>query len=386
VKITGVRCILVSAPYATPGDAERLLHLKTGYRSAALIEVETDEGISGVGETYAGVYAPEAVAALVAQLVHDLVGQDALDTLAIWQRMRHATYYWGRLGLSQSTIGGIETALWDLKGKALGRPVYELLGGKRHDALLAYASGGNDKPFAELERELRGYLDAGYRAVKIRINNLTLAQIEEKVAFCRQVLGSDVGLAVDAVQGTAARPWSVKTAVAMAKAIEPYDLLWIEEPAEVTNYAGFAEIRRQIATPVAGGESVTSLQEAERYLEAGALDLFQPDAGVIGGIGVFRRVAELCERAFLPVAAHAWASGVGVMANYHAAFASPNCTTIELPSVPNPLRDELLAEPLTLTNGTIAAPTGPGLGVVLPDDLEERYPYRPGSVYRILAN
>jgi L-alanine-DL-glutamate epimerase-like enolase superfamily enzyme len=386
VKITAVRCILVSAPYAAADDAERLLHLKTGFRPASLIEVETDEGISGLGETYAGVYAPAAVAALVAQFAHDLIGERALDTLALWQRLRLASYYWGRVGLSQSVIGGIETALWDLKGKVLGRPVYELLGGKRHDALPAYASGGNDKPFDQLEAELRGYLWDGYRAVKIRINNLTPRQIEEKMAVSRKALGAGVGLAVDAVQGTAARPWSVKTAVAISKLIEPYDVLWIEEPAEVANYAGFAEIRRQIGIPVAGGETVTSLLEAERYLDADAVDLFQPDATMIGGIGMFRRVAELCERRFVPVAAHAWSSGVGIMANYHAAFASPNCAMLELPNVPNPLRDELLTEPLRLSEGKILAPTAPGLGVTLPADLEERYPYRAGTVYRILGN
>jgi L-alanine-DL-glutamate epimerase-like enolase superfamily enzyme len=386
VKITGVRCLLVSAPYATPDDAERLLHLKTGFRPASLIKVEADDGVYGLGETYAGVYAPEAVAALVAQFAHDLVGEDPLDTLALWQRLRLATYYWGRVGLSQSVIGGIETALWDLKGKVLGQPVYELLGGKRHHALPAYASGGNDKPFDQLDQELRGYLQAGYRAVKIRINNLTPPQIAEKVAVSRRALGDGVGLAVDAVQGTAARPWSTKTAVAIARLIEPYDILWLEEPAEVANYAGFAEIRRQVGMPIAGGETVTSLIEAERYLEADALDLFQPDATMIGGIGLFRRVAELCERRFVPVAAHAWSSGVGIMANYHAAFASPNCTMLELPNVPNPLRDALLTEPLRLSDGKVRAPTAPGLGVLLPDDLEERYPYRPGTVYRILGN
>jgi L-alanine-DL-glutamate epimerase-like enolase superfamily enzyme len=107
---------------------------------------------------------------------------------------------------------------------------------------------------------------------------------------------------------------------------------------------------------------------------------------VIGGIGMFRRVAELCERRLVPVAAHAWSSGVGIMANYHAAFASPNCAMLELPNVPNPLRDELLTEPLRLVDGKILTPTAPGLGVTLPDDLEARYPYRPGTVYRVLGN
>jgi L-alanine-DL-glutamate epimerase-like enolase superfamily enzyme len=386
MKITSVRCVLVSGPYAAPGDAERELHLKQGYRPASFIVVETDEGLDGVGETYAGVYAPEAVQALVAQFAHDLLHEDPRDVSAIWERLRLASYYWGRTGLTQSVIGGIEMALWDLKGKLYGQPAYELLGGKVHEAIAVYASGGNDKPFPDLERELRGYVDEGYTAVKIRINNLSAERILEKVAFCREVLGEQIGLAVDAAQGLAKTPWSVKTAIEIARSLEPFNLLWIEEPADVTNYAGFAEIRRQVRTPIAGGETVTSLVEAESYLRAGALDLFQPDAALIGGIGVFRQVAQLCDRQFLPIAVHAWCGGVGLMGNYHAAFACRNCTILELSNVPNPLRDELLVEPLRLQDGKLAAPTAPGLGVMLPPDLEERYPYRPGSVYRIHGN
>lgn len=387
MKITRANCILVSAPYAAPHDAERTFHLKTGFRPTTFIQIETDEGVSGLGETYAGVYAPETARELIAQFAYDLIGQNPLNTLDLWDRIRLSSYYWGRMGISQSVIGGIEMALWDLKGKVLGVPVYELLGGKVHESIPAYASGGNNKPFDELQAEMAEYIQAGYRAVKIRINLLPdVDHIVEKVAFCRKALGDSVGLAVDAAQGLAKNPWSIKTAVVIARRLEPYNLLWIEEPAEVTNYQGFAEIRRQISVPVAGGETVTSLVEAESYLNADSLDLFQPDASLIGGIGVFRRVAQMCERKFIPVAVHAWCGGVGLMGNIHAAFATRNCTMLELSNVPNPLRDELLIEPLRMHEGKVLAPTQPGLGVCLPEGLAEKYPYRPGSVYRILGN
>ncbi len=384
MKITAVRCLLVSAPYATPGDAEREWHLQTGYRPASFIRVETSEGEYGLGETYAGVYAPEAVRELVRQIEPELVGQDALNTLALLDRMRLSCFYWGRMGLSQSVIGGIEMALWDLKGKVLGVPVYDLLGGNVHESLPVYASGGNDKPYDELRAEMKGYVAEGYGAVKIRINNLTEEKIVEKVAMCRDALGPDVGLAVDACQGTVRSPWPTKKAIRIARSLEPYRLLWLEEPAEATNYAGFAEIRHTTVTLVAGGETVTSLTEAEAYLNAGSLDLFQPDASLIGGLNVFRRVAQMCERRGVHIAAHVWCGGIGTMGNYHAAFATPNCLWLELSNVPNPLRDEVLIEPLEIRNGRVYLPRTPGLGVRLPEDLEEKYPYRPGSVYRFV--
>ena len=280
---------------------------------------------------------------------------------------------YGQTGLRQNVISGIEIALWDLKGKALGVPVYQLLGGKAHDELPVYASGGNDQPWDMLREEMQGAVQAGYRAVKIRIGRLSLAQSVEKVAFCREVLGVGIGLGVDA---TCSIP-SPKEAIQIANAIEPYDILFFEEPINRRNYAGMAEIRRQVNMPVAGGEGVTSLDEVQAYLDAGAVDLFQPDAAVAGGIDAFRRVAELCERRFVPVAVHAWASGVAMMANYHVAFATRNCRYLECSIIPNPLRDELLAQPLRIVDGKMQAPPPlPGLGVHLPDHIERVYPYK----------
>ena len=192
------------------------------------------------------------------------VGQPALETRALWERMHLASYYWGRAGLTQGTIGGIEMALWDLKGKALGQPVHQLLGGKVHESLEVYASGGNPKPMADLEAEMRGYVEAGFGTVKIRICDMGRAEMVRVVECCRNALGHGIQLAVDAVQGIAKRPWPVKTAAQVARWIEPYDIRWIEEPIEVTDVAGMAELRKQIAIPLAGGESMTTLARGRK--------------------------------------------------------------------------------------------------------------------------
>ncbi|MDR0353662.1 MAG: mandelate racemase/muconate lactonizing enzyme family protein [Opitutaceae bacterium] len=381
MKITAVKCLLLSAPYAVPGDLEREFCFADGHRTISVIKVETDEGLYGLGETYIGVFAPEATQAIVKQLEIDLIGRDPTDIAGIAGILKLAIYYWGRFGMSASIAGGIEMALWDLKGKALGVPVHQLLGGKVHDHIPAYASGGNNKPFPELKEELLGYQKLGYGAVKIRINYLEPREIVEKVAYSREVLGKDTGLGVDACQGVNPKAWNYKEAISIVRSLEPCNLLFVEEPCEVTDYKGFAKIRAGTDCIIAGGETVSSLPEAENYLDAGALDLFQPDAALIGGISAFRRIAQMCERKFIKIAVHTWAGGVGIMGNYHAAFASPNCTILELPNNPFPLREEFLVKPLTLVNGGIEAPTAPGLGVKLPEDVEKRYPYRPGSFY-----
>ena len=386
MKIKSIRCILLSAPYATPGDDEVRLHLRSGLRSASIIRVQTDSGDFGIGETYAGVYAPEAVKALVEQFEADLVGIDALDVRAAWERIHLASRYWGRFGLSQSVIGGFEMALWDLQGKCQNKPVHTLLGGPCHDAIPVYASGGNTKPEPELREEMAGYRQQGFNTVKIRINNLPeLDQIVKKVAICREALGDDCELAVDAAQGLAKEPWSVEYALMVARAIEPYHILWLEEPAAVNDIRSYATIRAESPIRIAGGETATSVYEANAYIEADALDLFQPDAALIGGIGVLRSVADLCWERSIPIAVHAWSGGIGMMGNYHAAFASPGCKYLEVPSVPNPLREDLLAEPVVIVNGMINAPTAPGLGVKVPDDIESLYPYQRGTHYKVLG-
>ena len=386
VKITSVRCLLLSCPYAVPGDLERELCFADGHRTISVIKVETDAGTYGLGETYTGVFAPEAVRELVAQFEIELLGRDQAEVADLHELLRVACSYWGRFGMSASVVGGIEMALWDLRGKTLGVPVHELIGGRVHDRIPVYASGGNNKPFPELREELETFVRAGYRAVKIRINFLTPEEIVEKVEFCREVLGRSVGLAVDAVQGVARRPWSTADALDVIRSIEPFHPLWIEEPCEVTDYASFAEVRSKTKVTVAGGETVTNWVEARAYVEAGAVDLFQPDAAIIGGLTAFRRVADYCAAHGVDVAVHTWAGGVGIMGNYHAAFASQNCLFLELPSNPYPLREEFQVEPLRIVDGAIVAPTAPGLGVVLPDDVEVRYPYRPGSFYRVLGH
>lgn len=385
MKISSVRCVLLSAPYATEGDAERVRHLASGYRAAALVKIETDESLYGLGEPFAGSFVPLAVREIVTQTAELLVGASPLDVESCMHRLQHAVRYWGRTGLAQGVIGAMEMALFDIKGKATGLPVYELLGGQTAPALRVYASGGSDKSDAELRREMKAYVTAGYSAVKIRIINLTEQQLLTKVALCHEALDGKLGLAVDAVQSNALRPWTLKEAKRYAAMLEPFNLLWLEEPLPPEDLDGLRELRHSTSIPIAGAETATTVLEANRYIRAEALDLLQPDASMIGGLRNFVRTGMLAEAAGMELAVHAWCGGVGHMANYHAAFATRSCRYLEMSTVYNPLREGVLIEPWKLQSGSLALAPSAGLGVQLTSEMEKEFAFREGSHYRYNA-
>lgn len=372
MRITKVETILLSAEPTQPvrwsGGAMSCAH-------ASLVRVHTDEGISGLGETYIGLFHPQVVPGIVASLEPFLLGEDPTRIPALFQKVYSKVLFWGRVGAGISTIGAIEMALWDIAGKALGVPVYKLLGGNAHDRLQLYASGGLDRPLEETEEEMREYRRQGFRAVKIRIGQ-GLEKDVEKVARARSSLGSDVELMLDAVQGHDAEPWTSAEAIRVAHALEEFDIRWLEEPCAADDYAGYARVRKHTKIPISGGESTTSLHEFRSFFEAEALDIAQPDASHAGGIAATRRIAELAHAHHVEVAYHSWGSSVILAANYHLAFTTPNCKTVEYPTWGNPLRDALFSEPLQIEKGYVYPPTAPGLGVDLSEEVRREYAFR----------
>jgi L-alanine-DL-glutamate epimerase-like enolase superfamily enzyme len=167
--------------------------------------------------------------------------------------------------------------------------------------------------------------------------------------------------------------------------LEPFDLLWLEEPLPPADLDGLRALRWSTSIPIATGETATSLEEVHHYLRAESIDILQPDASVIGGMRNFVRAGTLAAASGVDLAVHAWCGGVGHMANYHAAFATPNCKFLELSSVPNPLRDAVLAEPWKLSGGQLSLPPMPGLGVHLTPEIEEEFAFREGTQYRFVT-
>ena len=402
MKITRVRTLLSTAP-------QKDIFMKSRMRrSAAFILIETDTELTGLGETYAGYFVPEMVPGMVEFYEAILVGESPLDIDVLSRRMFLAGKFWSRVGLGSIVLSGIESALWDLKGKAMGVPVYELLGGRCHDTLPCYATGGTSPhDRGELEGKVAQYLSVGFASVKLgaglyRPGHPTLPgrtpqearDIEvSKVEFLRERFGDSFQLNLDAHMdnlGENSHVWSLATAQFVLKALDPYPIGFFEEPLPYTDMRAYAALRTSTTIPVAGGECLTSLEEWRDWLEHKPFALAQLDASYMGGIMNFIKVARLCEMQGVSIATHAWSATPGVAANLHAAFASRNTAVCEMAAcnlsrhelnthIEAPLLTELWIEPPVLENGHIRLADTPGLGVRLPKGFLERHPFEPGS-------
>lgn len=403
MKITSVKTVLCSAP-------QRDIHMSARtMRSAAFIVIETDSGLQGIGETYAGYFVPEQIPETVAFYAPILIGASPLEVDVLYRRMFVAGKFWARVGYGSIVMSGIEMALLDLKGKALGIPVYELLGGRCHDTLPCYASGGpSNWPESELAAKVEQYLSLGFHSVKLGAGRYEkgsdiivpgrtpqeAAEIEvRKAAFLLEKFGSDFRLLLDGHMdnlGEKDHVWDESTATTVLQALEPYPIDFFEEPLPYTDKRAYRSLRKRTSIPVAGGECLTSLEEWRDWLEEEPFDLAQLDASYMGGLMNFIKVAHLCEAAGIPIATHAWSATVGMAGNLHAAFACRNTRIVEMaaynPAEPSrnthldaPLLTDLWVVPPTIENGKIRLADTPGLGIHLPEEFINRFPHQRGT-------
>lgn len=403
MKITGVTTHLMSANWAAV-DAQ-WADTGGGYKSSALVRVETDTGLTGLGEIIIGYFAPEAVPAMVDYYVPHLIGKDPLQTSALWHRMYESSKWWGRSGAAMSVISGLDIALWDLRGKALGVPVHALLGGLMHEQMRVYASiGGIPGDLDEAVREVRRWVDMGFRAVKLgqfghdRFNYDPVegvwidrpptadlaAEAADRFLRLRETFGSDVDFIIHNHMGSQAwpRPMNLNEAVRLLQALEPASLLFAEEPLPYEDVAGYAALRQRTSTPISGGEMLAGLHEFKAFLDAGGLDIVQPDVSFCGGITTTWEVMRLASANFVRTALHMGGSfGPAYAAGLHLSFAHPDAIILETLPVALPVIREVVQFPLDLVDGTFAPPPSdvPGLGVDVDEALLAKYPFVPGS-------
>ncbi len=391
-RIVDVRTVLLTGPFS---DDPWLLRSRRR-RSAAFVEIQTADGVVGVGETYLGYFFPEAVPLVVDYVKPILLDAQSLDIRDLVGWMRLCAGYWARVGLGPAAIAGIEAALWDLAGKLHGASVLELLGGARHQHLLAYASAGPSIwPAEDFEEKVTSYLTRGYRAFKVgagyeAVGDATppapgdpdeIAGVEaEKVRMLRSWVGPDVRILLDGHMGHCdeSERWTPEVAAAVLSAVAPFRPFFFEEPLPYTDLEGYHALQGGTDVPVAGGEQLTTSQEFATFLDAGAFAIAQPDASWLG-IGDFCAVARMFESKRLEIAPHAAGAGASIMQNLHAAFACSNVTIVELPTIPGPLHREIWGDSFQFKDGLLLPPAGPGLGVRLDAQVKRHFAFVPGA-------
>ena len=386
MKITDVRAIPMSDPI--PRERRHRTDLGTKVKSdATLILVETDEGLTGMG---ASLGSPETVSAIVAyDLAPALVGEDPMYSEFLWEKMYngsrwkpalergHSQPMDGRRGVTMEAVAGVDIAIWDVKSKAMGLPIYKAMGAVR-DSIRGYGSGGW-APGDEAEEEMAGYAAKGFSAVKMRVvgrDGFSIENTIRRVKAARRGIGDGVELMIDA-HGSL----DVSTAIRLARTLEEYDLAWFEEPISPDDHMGLAEVRRSTIIPIATGEREFTRFDFEDLFERRAVDIAQPDIARAGGFTEIRRIGAMASARGVRLAPHAWGSGVLFAASVHMAMASPNCHILEVSQGYMPMMNELFKEPYDIRGGTVYAPQTPGLGFTLREDALDRFEYVPGPEY-----
>ena len=344
-------------------------------QDVVLLRIRTDEGLEGIGEADAS---PEVIKAIIdAPFSHNvacglrelLVGENPLDTERLWQKMYRGTMYFGRSSVTIAAMSAVDMALWDLKGKHFGEPIHRLLGGKRHDRILAYASilFGDDGP--ETRDIGRRWTEAGYRAVKFGWEPMGENEKldRELVAGAREGIGDDATLLVDA-----GCVWDARTALDRAHAFAEHSIGWLEEPLQQSDVDGYAWLRDRSPVPIAAGEGECGRESFRPLIDRHALDVYQVDLsrnGFTDASYIRQRVEEIGAR----LCNHCYTSPITIAASLQWLSTCRDAFLFEDCVEDSPLRHQLTLEKMQAENGWISVPDRPGLGITLNDEFISEY-------------
>jgi galactonate dehydratase len=364
VKITDIKTFLMMA--GSPASKEST---SWSARNWCFVKVYTDEGITGLGE---GSGWPRVVETAINDLKPIVIGEDPMNIERIWQKMLVSTMGAGMTGTPGSgSMNAIDMALWDIKGKALNTPVWNLLGGKVRDRIRAYGHASTPERALELK-------ERGLTAVKTGGVHRTV----EKVDGIRKAVGDEMDIMVDA-HGP---PWfTTKDAIVIGKALEPYKLLFYEDPVPPDNIEALQRVQDNVDIPIAAGERHSHIWGVRQLIEREIVDVVQPDTGRIGGISQMMKIAAMAEAHYITVAPHSGSLGpVAEYAAIHVLAAIPNALILERVHDDVPVRYDVTLPHIETIDGHIQVPDRPGLGVDIEEDVVLAHPSkgntsRPGS-------
>ena len=358
MKITGIRTKAIEIPFPQPIGTS--IHRITGV-SALLVWVDTDEGVTG--ESYLWTIGAHKVAvldAMVNSLCNVVVGRDPRDTEALYADLWREINFLGHKGVTVFGIASVDGACWDIKGKAADMSVGAMLGRCRK-RVRAYASGGlwASMSIEGLQAQARDLVEQGFTAMKMRIGLPDIARDLERVAAVRDAIGHQIDLMVDANQGL-----TVNHAIRLGRGLEPYNLVWFEEPVQAYDLAGSARVAAALDTPIASGETEYTRYGFQDMLERGSADILMPDLERVGGVSEWMKVAHMAAAQDVPVSPHIFTEHslqlCAAAANVNYSEHMPWCT-------------ELFQERMEMEAGNILIPDRPGMGFNFDPDAVERF-------------
>lgn len=370
MKITDVEAIVLRQADVNEGIAD-------GSQDDLVVRIHTDEGITGIGEVDSS---PELVQALVqapsshavaVSLRDVLIGEDPMDVERLWQKMYRGLIYFGRRGIAIHAISGLDIALWDIKGKALGKPVYELLGTPHRDRVRAYASMLMPDTTAEVTEAITALKEQNFTAVKLGWGPLGKDSKQDVAlaAAAKEAAGDGVEIMIDAGLGYVA---DAKRAIEVAREYEQIGIYWLEEPFEPDEYEAYAELADAVDIRVTAGEQDATWWGFRELIDRAHVDLVQPDVTRCGGITETLKIAELAHSQGKETVPHAWKSGIIKAASLHCNAVMPDGIWQEYCVADTPIAKTLTVQRLPIeADGYVAVPTTPGLGVDLDEDVLE---------------
>ena len=380
-RITHCRCLLLTSPYADADDPEIRECFPNGpRRTIGMVEVTLENGVTGLGEGYLAVFAPKVFRSIVDLCVPQVLEKDGFDISERVRDLRSLCDYWSLQGAARHVISAFEIALQDAKGKSLGKPVYDLLGGARADAIPIYGSGGCCDQKDQFLREFDLLESLGISTYKMRA---VKSDIRRTSWVLDEAGRRGIRVGVDMCQNLADPPQAVDDVVAYVEAVHARTdarMNFVEEALGPECAEEFRELRSRIDVPVCGGEIVTTPREMIRRINDDVYDFVQPDAAVIGGISAVMDIFDAARKKKTDVVVHAWGGAAAIMASYHAAFAGGG-GLVEYPMLDFPLAREMIGDEGQIRDGQLLRSTAAGLGLTLTPEMEARYPFDETAVY-----
>jgi D-galactarolactone cycloisomerase len=385
MKITRITSHVLGYDLPEPlGYSQQYYHKRTAH----LVEVETDEGITGWGECFGAGNIALANKAIVEKVIQPMVlGMDPMDRDVIWHKVYNLMRDHGQKGMPLQSLSGVDIALWDIAGKIADLPLHKLIGGAHRDKIQVYGYGMMLRPesadglVARFGDEAAAIKDMGFKATKMKIGLGPKDDIR-LIEAVRKGVGDEFRFMVDANHA-----YTTHDAFYMGRAMEEFGPYWFEEPVAPEDLDGYRELRSGLRVNISGGEAEFNRWGWRALLECRGLDIAQPEVCALGGISEYLRVLALCHAHFTPVVNHVWGSAIAVATNMHLLAAMPPLPgglfpwepMLEFDTTDNKFRDDLLTTPLNIqgqvaaNDGLVAIPNGPGLGVTPDRDFIRHY-------------